>query len=157
MSCPVRRTSEGQDSEQLGEEDGMLYGEYLMLDKILGAQRLLSEQNNQSVHDEHLFIVTHQAYELWFKQIIYELDSIRGIFSDVLEESQTLEILKRLNRVVLILKVSRVPYQNILSMKLLNSRGSLRGSSDNTQQLRHSMRQQSLQVRNIFARSSWIK
>ncbi|XP_068906800.1 LOW QUALITY PROTEIN: tryptophan 2,3-dioxygenase [Tenebrio molitor] len=105
MSCPVRRTSEGQDSEQLGEEDGMLYGEYLMLDKILGAQRLLSEQNNQSVHDEHLFIVTHQAYELWFKQIIYELDSIRGIFSDVLEESQTLEILKRLNRVVLILKV----------------------------------------------------
>lgn len=39
----------------------MLYGEYLMLDKILGAQRLLSEQNNQSVHDEHLFIVTHQG------------------------------------------------------------------------------------------------
>lgn len=47
------------------------------------------------------------AYELWFKQIIYELDSIRGIFSVVLEESQTLEILKRLNRVVLILKVSK--------------------------------------------------
>lgn len=46
------------------------------------------------------------AYELWFKQIIYELDSIRGIFSVVLEESQTLEIMKRLNRIVLILKVS---------------------------------------------------
>lgn len=28
-------------------------------------------------HDEHLFIVTHQAYELWFKQVIYELDSVR--------------------------------------------------------------------------------
>ncbi|RZC41040.1 tryptophan 2,3-dioxygenase [Asbolus verrucosus] len=104
MSCPIR-SIEGQDGEQLGEEVGMLYGEYLMLDKILKAQRMLSEQNNQPVHDEHLFIVTHQAYELWFKQIIYELDSIRNIFSDVLEESQTLEILKRLNRVVLILKV----------------------------------------------------
>ncbi|KAJ3646425.1 hypothetical protein Zmor_024013 [Zophobas morio] len=104
MSCPVRQP-ERQNLEQLGDEDGMLYGEYLMLDKILGAQRLLSEQNNERVHDEHLFIVTHQAYELWFKQIIYELDSIRNIFSDVLEESQTLEILKRLNRVVLILKV----------------------------------------------------
>ncbi|XP_019868463.1 tryptophan 2,3-dioxygenase isoform X2 [Aethina tumida] len=83
----------------------MLYGEYLMLDKILGAQRMLSQQNKNLVHDEHLFIVTHQAYELWFKQIIFELDSIRAIFSDVLEESQTLEILKRLNRIVLILKV----------------------------------------------------
>ncbi|KAJ8922756.1 hypothetical protein NQ315_007791 [Exocentrus adspersus] len=116
MSCPVRTSDSGQDGEQLGDEAGMLYGEYLMLDKILGAQRLLSQQNNQPVHDEHLFIVTHQGkyckkirhantYELWFKQIIYELDSIRNVFSEVLEESQTLEILKRLNRVVLILKV----------------------------------------------------
>lgn len=39
----------------------MLYGEYLMLDKVLEAQRLLSEENNQLVHDEHLFIVTHQG------------------------------------------------------------------------------------------------
>ncbi|XP_018573815.1 tryptophan 2,3-dioxygenase [Anoplophora glabripennis] len=105
MSCPVRSKDAAQDGEQLGEEAGMLYAEYLMLDKILGAQRLLSQQNNQAVHDEHLFIVTHQAYELWFKQIIYELDSIRDVFSEVLEESQTLEILKRLNRIVLILKV----------------------------------------------------
>lgn len=34
----------------------MLYGEYLMLDKLLSAQRMLS-----TVHDEHLFIVTHQG------------------------------------------------------------------------------------------------
>lgn len=102
MSCPMR---DPQAGDQLGEEAGMLYGEYLMLDKILGAQRMLSVQNNKPVHDEHLFIVTHQAYELWFKQIIFEMDSIRNIFSDVLEESQTLEILKRLNRIVLILKV----------------------------------------------------
>lgn len=45
------------------------------------------------------------AYELWFKQIIWELDSVRAVFKSILEESQTLEILKRLNRVVLILKV----------------------------------------------------
>lgn len=47
------------------------------------------------------------AYELWFKQIIYELDSIRQLFdSEKIEESRTLDILKRLNRIVLILKVS---------------------------------------------------
>lgn len=46
------------------------------------------------------------AYELWFKQIIFELDSIREMLNDeVIEETKTLEILKRLNRIVLILKV----------------------------------------------------
>uniref|UniRef100_A0AAR5P8B9 Tryptophan 2,3-dioxygenase n=2 Tax=Dendroctonus ponderosae TaxID=77166 RepID=A0AAR5P8B9_DENPD len=105
MACPYRRNDGALDGDQLGEEAGMLYGEYLMLDKILGAQRLLSESDNAPVHDEHLFIITHQAYELWFKQIIFELDSVRNIFSEVLEETQTLEILKRLNRIVLILKV----------------------------------------------------
>lgn len=85
----------------------MLYGEYLMLDKLLSAQRMLSAQSSRPVHDEHLFIVTHQAYELWFKQIIFELDSLRELFNrENIEESNTLEILKRLNRIVLILNVS---------------------------------------------------
>lgn len=139
--------SSAQDGEALGEQEGMLYAEYLQLDKILDAQRMLSqeaadreeeeedygyeedegsatkegdEQTNEErktsakktrpkkrpVHDEHLFIITHQAYELWFKQIIYELDSIRALMnSEDLEESQTLEILKRLHRIVLILKL----------------------------------------------------
>jgi tryptophan 2,3-dioxygenase len=48
-----------------------------MLDKILGAQRLLSEQNNQSVHDEHLFIVTHQGKVIIkFNCMIYKIVKI---------------------------------------------------------------------------------
>ncbi|XP_057662899.1 tryptophan 2,3-dioxygenase [Diorhabda carinulata] len=101
MSCPVGL----HDGSQLCDEAGMLYGDYLMLDKILTAQRPLGEHNGAPVHDEHLFIITHQAYELWFKQVIWELDSIRKIFSSIVDESQTLDIVKRLNRVVLILKV----------------------------------------------------
>ena len=47
------------------------------------------------------------AYELWFKQIIFELDSLRNMFNqETIEESLMLEILKRLGRIVLILKVS---------------------------------------------------
>lgn len=93
--------------EHLGPEAGMLYGEYLMLDKVLSAQRMASAASDHPVHDEHLFIVTHQAYELWFKQIIFETDSIRDLFNvENMEESRMLEILKRLNRIVLILKVS---------------------------------------------------
>lgn len=57
----LRDSNDAQNGDQLDEEAGMLYGEYLMLDKILNAQRMLSVENNHEVHDEHLFIVTHQG------------------------------------------------------------------------------------------------
>ncbi|KAH8270684.1 hypothetical protein KR044_005717, partial [Drosophila immigrans] len=96
----------------LTTEVGKIYGEYLMLDKLLDAQCMLSKEDKRPVHDEHLFIITHQAYELWFKQIIFEFDSIRDMLNtEVIDETKTLEIVKRLNRVVLILKllVDQVP------------------------------------------------
>ncbi|EZA49883.1 hypothetical protein DMN91_011631 [Ooceraea biroi] len=133
MACPVSSgIAEDHDQDKDKLMHGLLYGEYLHLDKILSAQRLLSAEYSDEVHDEHLFIITHQAYELWFKQIIFELDSVRALFSSnahdahdahngtmnnssannqengvshVLNETKTLEILKRLNRIVLILKL----------------------------------------------------
>jgi len=60
-------TTEGEDIHwDLGESRS--YGEYLRLDKVLGAQEPLS-----SHHDEMLFIVMHQASELWMKLCIHEL------------------------------------------------------------------------------------
>ena len=56
------------------------YTDYLHLNKLLDSQELQSENNNNTVHDEMLFIIIHQAYELWFKQIIHELDSIIDMF-----------------------------------------------------------------------------
>ncbi|XP_037828795.1 tryptophan 2,3-dioxygenase [Lucilia sericata] len=116
MSCPYASTLNGSEHDDnampLSTEVGKIYGEYLMLDKLLSAQCMLSKEDKRPVHDEHLFIITHQAYELWFKQIIFELDSIREMLNDeVIEETKTLEILKRLNRIVLILKllVDQVP------------------------------------------------
>lgn len=47
--------------DECQEQSGMLYGEYLMLDKVLDAQRMLSVEDNRPVHDEHLFIITHQG------------------------------------------------------------------------------------------------
>lgn len=61
----------------------MTYTRYLMLDRILGAQRLLS---NPPVHDEMLFIIQHQTTELWFKLMIHELQAaIAGVQRDDLE------------------------------------------------------------------------
>ncbi len=57
------------------------YKDYLQLDKILGAQELESKKAGVEGHDEMLFIVTHQAYELWFKQVLYELNSILNLLA----------------------------------------------------------------------------
>lgn len=56
-------------------ETGLTYGEYLKVPELLKLQRLQSEPQH---HDEMLFIIIHQAYELWFKQIIHEMECTRN-------------------------------------------------------------------------------
>jgi tryptophan 2,3-dioxygenase len=61
--------------------DDMTYGEYLALDELLSLQRVRSGAE----HDELLFIVIHQVYELWFKQLLHELDQgVRWLDDDEL-------------------------------------------------------------------------
>jgi tryptophan 2,3-dioxygenase len=136
------------------------YHDYLQLDKVLGAQRLLSaipsplpeglapqsassgegsprapfpvdpksqepsgsgcplfkrardqamaseEEDCRGAHDEHLFIVIHQTYELWFKQILWELGSVTRLFSaDYVPEGAVGTSVSRLHRVCEILRV----------------------------------------------------
>ena len=52
------------------------YSDYLNLENILSTQNLESTKLGDESHEEMLFIITHQTYELWFKQILWELDSI---------------------------------------------------------------------------------
>lgn len=85
------------------------YSDYLQLDKILNAQTLESELQGAPAHDEMLFIIIHQAYELWFKQILFEIDSIADIMgqqviNDNSPELQT--VVHRLGRIETILKVA---------------------------------------------------
>ena len=59
-----------EDSITTDFKDRMSYGGYLCLDKVLAAQKPLS---NPEVHDEMLFIIQHQTSELWMKLVIHEL------------------------------------------------------------------------------------
>jgi len=85
------------------------YSDYLHLDQLLDAQELESSKpGSVAAHDEMMFIVIHQTYELWFKQIIVEVDSVLEIMrkptlNDNSPELQT--IVHRLNRVVSILEI----------------------------------------------------
>jgi tryptophan 2,3-dioxygenase len=82
------------------------YGQYLQLDKVLGAQKPLSGQ-----HDEMLFIVIHQASELWIKLCLHELAATRAqICSDDLEPA-----FKMLSR------VARIQTQLIQSWEVLST------------------------------------
>jgi len=76
------------------------YGDYLQLPKILNAQAPESEKYGDSAHDETLFIIIHQTYELWFKQILHELESARKIMSAPYVASVNLSVLNsRLERI----------------------------------------------------------
>lgn len=58
----------------------MDYASYLRLPQLLSNQQMESVKQGSPAHDEMLFIVIHQTYELWFKQILFELDLIQSIF-----------------------------------------------------------------------------
>lgn len=84
------------------------YHDYLQLDKILNAQFPESIKRGEPAHDETLFIIIHQAYELWFKLIHHEVDSAIGILRqpEVNDNSPELQTLvHRLQRVVTTLRV----------------------------------------------------
>ena len=82
------------------------YDNYLQLDKILDAQSPRSTELGKPAHDEMLFIVIHQVYELWFKEIIHNLSSIMVMFeNDQVDEKNISIAVGRLKRIIEILKV----------------------------------------------------
>ncbi len=72
------------------------YSGYLRLDQLLSAQQPRSNE-----HDEMLFIVIHQVYELWFKQLLHEL----GKLQTELEFGATTHAMRTLQRTLAILKI----------------------------------------------------
>ena len=85
------------------------YPDYLELEKILDAQHPVSfGEAHEDAHDEMLFIIIHQTYELWFKQMLFETESVISIMqqpqmNDNSPEMQT--VVHRLHRVNTIMKV----------------------------------------------------
>ena len=76
----------------------LTYSSYLKIDELLALQQPVSEGPE---HDETLFIVIHQVYELWFKEMLHELDDLVR----TLRRGATPRALHTLKRVLTILKV----------------------------------------------------
>jgi tryptophan 2,3-dioxygenase len=84
----------------------LYYGDYLQVDRLLSLQALESSKHGPPVHDEMLFIIVHQAYELWFKQILHEFNRIEQDFSaNPVDDQVLVRIVHSLARVHEILKL----------------------------------------------------
>ena len=62
-------------TSEYGKDAPLSYNKYLKVRELLELQQTLSDPVS---HDELLFIIIHQTYELWFKQILHELDATIG-------------------------------------------------------------------------------
>jgi len=107
------------------DEPRLTYGGYLKVHELIGLQQLRSETGH---HDETLFIIIHQVYELWFKQLLHELDTI----IERLNNDETLAAQRLLRRCIEIerLLISQVAVlETMTPMDFLAFRDQLRPAS----------------------------
>jgi tryptophan 2,3-dioxygenase len=89
----------------------LYYADYIQTDRLLGAQQMQSALHGRPAHDEMLFIIVHQTYELWFKQILWELDAVLATFrSSPVPEEKLGQAVLRLGRIV---EIQRVLIQQV--------------------------------------------
>lgn len=97
----------------MNSKDPIEYNDYLNLGTMLNSQKLVSEKGDHlPAHEEMLFIITHQTYELWFKQILWEIESVLEIFkAESVSDHNLSKAVHRLGRVneiwrILILQIN---------------------------------------------------
>src|SRR5213595_2335910 len=100
--CPGRRRIRRSIPTSRGSPEGrpmaVSYASYLKLDELLALQQ---PRTTGPEHDEMLFIVIHQVYELWFKELLHEFDRVCAL----LEEDEPHRAQHTLKRILTILKV----------------------------------------------------
>jgi tryptophan 2,3-dioxygenase len=89
---------EQQEPAHVSRDPAVTYATYLKIDELLALQQPRSDGPE---HDELLFIVIHQVYELWFKEVLHELDRVMALLRD----DQAHRAQHTLKRILTILKV----------------------------------------------------
>lgn len=102
----------------------LTYISYLNIDELLKLQKL---QSRPEEHDEMLFIIIHQTYELWFKQVLHEI----GLLRVQLKSGATWDAIKTMRRILVIMKIL-VGQTDILETMTPLSFNSFRGFLQNS-------------------------
>jgi tryptophan 2,3-dioxygenase len=95
------------------ERKPVYYSEYLQLDNILNAQATESGKEGIKADDEMLFIITHQTYELWFKQVLHELEIVRRIFKQPNIHNNAPDMYNSVHRLKRVCKIFEVAVDQI--------------------------------------------
>src|SRR5690349_11805135 len=101
------------------------YGEYLRIDDLLALQRPLSEGPE---HDEMLFIVIHQVYELWFKEILHEFDHLMTLLARN-DGSRARGTLKRILTIITVMVAQLDILETMTPLEFLSFRDRLESGS----------------------------
>src|SRR5688500_8730635 len=106
-------------------EAAVSYSNYLKIDELLGLQQPRSPGPE---HDEMLFIVIHQAYELWFKELLHELDRVQALLvAD--EPHRTLHTLKRILTILKVMVAQLDILETMTPLEFLSFRQRLEAAS----------------------------
>src|SRR5712691_12421035 len=98
------------------------YSSYLKLDELLSLQRPGPE------HDETLFIIVHQVYELWFKALLHELDYLQGLLR-ANDRSRALHTFKRILTILQVLVAQLDILETMTPLEFLSFRDRLESGS----------------------------
>jgi len=101
------------------------YGSYLKLDELLALQQPRSEGPE---HDEMLFIVIHQIYELWFKELLHEFDRVRVLLEDD-ESHRAQHVLKRILTILKVMVGQIDVLETMTPLEFLSFRSRLEAAS----------------------------
>jgi tryptophan 2,3-dioxygenase len=126
LSVPKRGRKKPNDAPRSTALDsGIDYGSYLALDELLALQQPRSSPEHP---DELLFIVVHQASELWFKAILFELDQLVGAF-ERFDAGRALWHMGRLNALMRIVSAQLDSLETLPPQHFAQFRGYLGASS----------------------------
>jgi tryptophan 2,3-dioxygenase len=103
----------------------LTYASYLKLDQLLALQEPVSDGPE---HDETLFIVVHQVYELWFKQILHELDYVSRML-DAKDAARTQHTMKRILTILKVVVAQVDVLETMTPLEFLSFRSRLESGS----------------------------
>src|SRR6187399_3495193 len=101
------------------------YGGYLRIDDLLSLQQ---PRSSGPEHDELLFIVIHQVYELWFKQLLHELDRVMALLTDD-EPHRAQHTLKRILTILKVMVAQLDILETMTPLEFLSFRARLEAAS----------------------------
>src|SRR5215216_722925 len=101
------------------------YGAYLKIEELLSLQQ---PRSTGPEHDEMLFIIVHQVYELWFKELLHELDRVAGLLQDD-ESHRAQHTLKRILTILKVLVAQLDILETMTPLEFLSFRARLEAAS----------------------------